>query len=159
MLDGEIAENSSRLMKLNKRIEMAEHQRRRAQTIIREVEHDLNRVQFHISTAECHREELQRSYEANCLISLQLRDEEEQYGLISISESDEAEDFRNQAEAAERSAERARKDLDVMLGTWVNDCVGASGGDTSAGQLRVPLDRQLRSVVEEGRGHPHNLRD
>ena len=37
-----------------------------------------------------------------------------------------------------------------MLGTWVDDSVGTSGGDTSAGELRVPLDLQLRSVVEEG---------
>ena len=62
MLDGEIAEHSSRLMKLNKRIEMAEHQRRQAQAIIREVKYDLKAVQVHISTAEPHREELQRSY-------------------------------------------------------------------------------------------------
>ena len=144
-------------MKLNKRIEMAEHQRRRAQTIIREVEHDLNGVQLHLSTAQCHREELKWSYEANHILFLQLRDEEERYGLVSISESDEAEDFRNQAEAAECSAESARKDLDIMLGTWVDDSVGTSGGDTSAGELRVPLDLQLRSVVEEGLAHSHNL--
>ena len=73
VLDGEITEHSSRLMKLNKRIEMAEHQRRRAQTIIREVEHDLKGVQFHISTAERHREELQPSYEAKRINFLQLR--------------------------------------------------------------------------------------
>ena len=59
MLDGEIAVHSSRLMKLNKRIEMAEHERRQARTIIREVEYDLKAVQVHISTAERHREELQ----------------------------------------------------------------------------------------------------
>ena len=76
-----------------------------------------------------------------------------------ISESDEAEDFRNQAEAAEGSAESARKDLDIMLGTWVDDSVGTSGGDTSAGELRVPLDLHLRSVVEEGLAHSHNLDD
>ena len=126
MLDEEIAEHSSRLMKLNKQIEMAEHQGRQAQTIKRDVEHDLNGVQFHISTAQRHREELQRSYEANRKIFLQLRDEEERFGLTSISE-------RNQAEAAERSAEGARKELDAMLGTWVNDCVGTSVGDTSVG--------------------------
>ena len=44
-----------------------------------------------------------------------------------------------------------------MLGTWVDDSVGTSGGDTSAGELRVPLDLQLRSVVEEGLAHSHNL--
>ena len=140
MLDGEIAVHSSRLMKLNRRIEMAEHQRRQAQTIIREMEYDLKAVQARISTAERYREELQRSYEANRVNFLQLREEEERYGLVSISESDEAEDLRNQAEAAERSAESARKDLDVMLGTWVHDCVGTSGGDASAGELCVPLD-------------------
>ena len=55
--------------------------------------------------------------------------------------------------------ESARKDLDVMLGTWVDDCVGTSGGDTSVGELRVPLDLQVWSVVEEGLFHPHNLND
>ena len=159
MLDGEIAVHSSRLMKLNKRIEMAEHERRQARTIIREVEYDLKAVQVHISTAECHREELQRSYEANRVNFFQLREEEERYRLVSISESDEAEDLRNQAEAAERRAESARKDLHIMLGTWVDDCVGTSGGGTSAGEPHVPLDLQLRSVVEEGLVHSHNLDD
>ena len=73
-------------MKLNKRIEMAEHQRRRAQTIIREVEHDLKGVQFHISTAERHCEELQQKYEDVNELSLLLRDEEERYGLTCVSE-------------------------------------------------------------------------
>ena len=85
------------------------------------------------------------------------RDEEDRYGLISMSESDEAKDFRNQAEAADRSAESSRKDLDVMLGTWVHDCVETSGGGTSAGEPSVPLDLQLRSVVEDGLFQSHNL--
>ena len=67
--------------------------------------------------------------------------------------------MRNQAEAAERSAESARKELDAMLGTWVNDCVGTSGGDTSVGELCVLLDHQLRSLVEEGLPHPHDSDD
>ena len=116
-------------------------------------------MQFHTSTAERHCEKLQRNYEANRINFLQLRDEEERYGLVSISESDEAEDLRNRVEAAERSAESARKDLHIMLGTWVDDSVGTSGGDTSAGELRVPLDLQLQSVVEEGLVHSHNLDD
>ena len=60
-----------------------------------------------------------------------------------MSESDAAEDLRSQAMAAESSAERARKDLDVKLGTWVNDCIGASRGDTGVCQFRLPLDPQL----------------
>ena len=52
---------------------------------------------------------------------------------------------------------KEQKDLDVMLGTVVNDCVGASRGDTGVDQLRLPLDPQLRIVVEEGRDHPRNL--
>ena len=159
VLDGEISEHSSQLMKLCKQSEMAEHDRRRAQNIMIEVKHNLERVQFHISTAERHRKELQRNYKDIRQLSLRLRDEEEWYGLISMSESDAAEDLRSQAMTAESSAERARKDLDVMLGTWVNDCVGASRGDTGVGQLRLPLDPQLRRVVEEGRGRPRNLSD
>ena len=150
VLDGEISEHSSQLIKLCRQSEMAEHDRRRAQNIMIEVKHDLDRVQFHISTAERHREELQWRYEDVRQLSLRLRDEEERYGLIFMSESEAAEDLRSQAMTAECSAERARKDLDVMLGTWENDCVGASRGDTGVGQLRLPLDPQLRSVVEEG---------
>ena len=144
MLDGEILEHSSQLIYLSRQIEISEHVRSRAQNIMREVEHDLERVQFHISTAVRHCEELQRSYEDICQLSLRLRDEEERYGLISMSEGDAAEDLRSQAMAAESSAERARKDLDVRLGTWVNDCVGARRGDTGVGQLCLPLDCQLK---------------
>ena len=97
-----------------------------------------------MSTAERHREELHLRYDDIHQLSLGLRDEEERYGLISMSESEAAEDLRGQAMAAESRAVTARKDLDVMLGTWVNDCVGASPGDTSVGQLCLPLDRQLR---------------
>ena len=59
-----------------------------------------------------------------------------------MSESEASEDLRSQAVTAENSAERARKDLDVMLGTWVNDCVGANRGDTSVSQLCLTLDSQ-----------------
>ena len=74
--------------------------------------------------------------------------------MVSISESDEADDLRNQAEAAERSAECARRELDAMLGKWVNDGAGASEGETSEGEVSVPLDPQLRDLVEEGLPHP-----
>ena len=49
--------------------------------------------------------------------------------------------------------------MDVMLEAWVNDCGGASRGDTGVSQVRVPLDLQFRSVVEEVMGHPCNLSD
>ena len=61
--------------------------------------------------------------------------------------------------SAESSAERARMDLVVMLGTWVNDCGGASRGDTGVSQVRLPLDLQFRSVVEGVMDHPCNLSD
>ena len=86
VLDGEISEHSSQLMKLCKQSEIASHDKRRAQNILIEVKYDLDRVRFHISTAERHREELQRKYEDVNELSLRLRDEEEQYGLICMSE-------------------------------------------------------------------------
>ena len=129
---------------------MAEHQGRRAQTVKRDFEYDIIGIQFQLSTARRHREELQQRFEANRKLFLQLRDKCERFGLVSISESDEADDLRNQAEAAERSTEGARKELDTLLGRWVNDCSGTSEGDASVGELRVPQDLQLRSVVEEG---------
>ena len=58
VLDGEISEHSSQLMKLCKQSEIASHDKRRAQNILIEVKHDLDRVRFHISTAERHRKEL-----------------------------------------------------------------------------------------------------
>ena len=143
VLDGEISEHSSQLMQLCKQIEVAEHERRRAQNILIEVNHDLERVQFHISTAERHLTELQRNYEDIRLLSLRLRNEEERYGRNSMSDSYAAKGLRNQAVTAENSTERARKDLGVMLGTWVNDCVGANPGDTGESQLRLTLDLQL----------------
>ena len=60
-----------------------------------------------------------------------------------MSEREAAEDLRHQAVSGEGSAERARKDMDVMLGTWVNDCSGASREDTGVCQLRLLLDPQL----------------
>ena len=106
------------------------HDRRRAQNILIEVKYDLDRVRFHISTAERHREDLQRKYKDVNELSLRLREEEERYGLICVSAREAAEDLRRQAVSAESSAERARKDMDVILQAWVNDCGGASRGDT-----------------------------
>ena len=48
VLDGEISEHSSQLIYFSRQIEISEHVRSRAQNIMREVEHDLERVQFHI---------------------------------------------------------------------------------------------------------------
>ena len=150
MLDEEIVEHSSQLMRLNKRIEVAEHQGRRAKAVKKDLEYDIIGIQYKLFTARHHREELNRSFEGNRKLFLQLRDECKRFELVTISESDEADDLRNQAEAAERSTEGARKELDTLLGRWVNDCSGTSEGDASVGELRVPQDLQLRSVVEEG---------
>ena len=80
---------------------------------------------------------------------LQLRDEFDQFELVCILESDNAEDLRNQAEDAERSAECARRELDAMLGKWVSDGTGASAGETTEEEVRVPVDPQLRGFVAE----------
>ena len=61
---------------------------------------------------------------------LQLRDEFYRFELVCILEIDDAEDLRIQAEAAERSAKCARRELDAMLGKWVSDGTGASAGET-----------------------------
>ena len=119
------------------------------------MEYNIIGIQYHLFTARRHRKELKRSFEANRTLFLQLRDECERFGLVSISESDEEYDLRNQAEAAERSAEGARRELDAtMLGKWVNDGAEASEGETSEGEVRVPLDPQLWDLVEEGLPHP-----
>ena len=107
-------------------------------------------IQYHLFTARRHPEELKRSFEANRKLFLQLRDEWERFELVTESESDKADDLRNQAEAAERSAECARKELDTILGKWVSDGAGASKGETSEGEVRVLLDPQLWVLVEEG---------
>ena len=51
---------------------------------------------------------------------LQLRDEEELFGLISASESDEADQARKQADEAELKAQCIRKEIEQLLGKWVN---------------------------------------
>ena len=74
--------------------------------------------------------------------------------MVSISESDEADDLRNQAEEAERSAKCTRKETDAMLGKWVNDGTGAREGETGEGEVHMPLDPQLQDMVEEGLHYP-----
>ena len=108
ILDGEIAKHSSQIMRLNKRIEVAECQGRRAQAVKKDLEYDIIGIQYHLFTARRHREELKRSYEANRKLFLQLRDEFDRVELVTISESDEGDVLMNQAEAAERSAECAK---------------------------------------------------
>ena len=71
-----------------------------------------------------------------------------------MSENDAAEDLRSRAEKEESDAARLSEDLDVMMGTWVNGCVGATRGNFGVHQLLVPLDPQLQSMGEEGRDHP-----
>ena len=61
---------------------------------------------------------------------LQLRDEEERLGMISVSESDEADDLRKQAEEAESSAQCTRKEIEQLLGKWVHHGAGARKGET-----------------------------
>ena len=85
---------------------------------------------------------------------LQLRDKFDRFELVCVLESDNVEDIRNQAEAAERSAECARRELDAMLGKWVTGGAGASAGETTEGEVRVPVDPQLRGLVAEGPPHP-----
>ena len=65
ILDIEIARHSDQLMRLNKQIEVAESQGRRAQAIKKDLEYDLIGIAFNLSTARRHREELKRSFEAN----------------------------------------------------------------------------------------------
>ena len=65
MLDVEIAEHSSQLMRLNKRIEVAERQGRQAQAVKKDLEFDIIGIQYQLFTARRHHEELKRSFEAN----------------------------------------------------------------------------------------------
>ena len=74
--------------------------------------------------------------------------------MVSISEIDEADELRKQAEEAERNAQCTRKEIDAMLGKWGNDSAGAREGETGEGVVRVPLDPQLRDLVEEGLHYP-----
>ena len=41
-----------------------------------------------------------------------------------------------------------------MLGKCVNDGAGAREGETGEEEVRVPLDPQLRDLVEEGLHYP-----
>ena len=109
ILDIEMARHSNQLMRLKKRIEVTESMGRRAQTIKKDLEYNLIIIAFNLSTARCQREELKQSFETNRKLFLQLRDEFQRFELVTILESDNADDLRKQAEAAERSAECARK--------------------------------------------------
>ena len=59
-LDDEISEHSCKLIELCKEVEIAEHDKRRARNVLAEEKDNLDRVQFHRSTALCHSIELQR---------------------------------------------------------------------------------------------------
>ena len=121
-LDEEISEHSSKLIELCKEVEVAEHDRRRARTVLTEEKYNLDRVQFHISTALRHSIELQRKYEDASQLTLHVRNEEERYGQLCLTDREVAEDLRSRAEKGESDAARLSEDLDVMMGTWVNDC-------------------------------------
>ena len=58
ILDVEIAEHSSQLMRLNKRIKVAECQGRRAERVKRDLEYDIIGIQYHLFSARRHHEEL-----------------------------------------------------------------------------------------------------
>ena len=74
--------------------------------------------------------------------------------MVSVSESDEANELRKQAEEVERSAQSTRKEIDAMLGKWVNHGAGARKRETGEGEVHVPLDPQLQDLVEEGLHYP-----
>ena len=88
MMNAEITEHSSQIEECNNRILMAECQSRQASTAKRDLEYDIIGIQYHLFNARRHHEELKRSFEANRKFFLQLRDEEERFGLVSISESE-----------------------------------------------------------------------
>ena len=69
---------------------------------------------------------------------LQLREEKDRFGLVSVSESDEADELRKQAEEVERSAQCTRKEIEQLLGKWVNHGAGAREGETGEGEVHVP---------------------
>ena len=96
ILDVEITEHSSQIEECNNRIQMAKCQAIRTSTVKRDLEYDIIGIQYQLFTSRRQREEIRRDFEVNRKLFLQLREEEDRFGLVSVSESDEADELRKQ---------------------------------------------------------------
>ena len=89
-----------------------------------DLERDIIGFRYQLYNSQRQLEEIKRDLKENRKLFLQLRDEEERLGMISVSESDEADKAREQADLAELQAQRTRKEIEQLLGKWVNHGAG-----------------------------------
>ena len=64
-MDVEIAEHSRQLMRIDKRIEVAECHGRQEQAVKKDLEYNIIGIQYHLFNARRHCEELKPSFQAN----------------------------------------------------------------------------------------------
>ena len=80
--------------------------------------------QYQLFSSQRQIEETSRGLKEIQRLVFQIRDEEEWFGMVALSESDEADEARKQAEEAEIKAQRTRKEIEQLLGRWVNHGAG-----------------------------------
>ena len=132
-----------------------------------DLEQDIIGFRYQLYNSQRQLEGIKRDLKENRKLFLQLRDEEERLGMISVSESDEAAEAREQADVAELQAQRTRKEIEQLLEKWVNHGAGldemldpelekpASVGSTAPEQSMKESGKRLRrdrtqDMIEEG---------
>ena len=156
-LDLEVKEHSNRHEEWNREIQRAECLAVQHADCKRDLERDIIGFQYQLYNSQRQLEEIKRDFKGNWKLFLQLRDEVEWVGMISVSESDEADEARKQAEVAELQAQRTRKEVEQVLGKCVNHGAGldemleqelekpASVGPSAPGRSRKEKGTRKRS--------------
>ena len=82
ILDVERTEHSSQIEECNNGIQMAECQAIRTSTVKRDLEYDIIGIQYQLFSSRRQHEEIRRDFKANRKLFLQLREEEDRFGLV-----------------------------------------------------------------------------
>ena len=78
-----------------------------------DLERDIIGFRYQLYNFQRQLEETKQDLKENRKLFLQIRDKEERLGMISVSESDEADEAREQADVAELQAKSTRKENHV----------------------------------------------
>ena len=120
-MDIEIKEHSSQVEEGNNRIQAAECRVLRNAHFKGDLERSVIGFQYQLFRFRRQLEEIRRECEEIRRLVFQLRDEEDRFGIVALSEREEADKAREQAKEAELKAQCTRKVIEQLLGRWGND--------------------------------------
>ena len=123
-MDIEIKEHSNRIEKGNNRIQIADCCALRNAHFKGDLERSVIGFQYQLFRFRQQLEEIRREFEENRRLVSQLRDEEDRFGIVALSEREEADKAREQAKEAELKAQHTRKEIEQLLGRYGNDGAG-----------------------------------